>query len=314
MPATFEVPVFSPAAARVAVAHGATRLELNRAGSYAVGGLTPTRAEVEAAAAAVAASAVPLRVMIRPRGAPAAALEGCPAEPDFVYTDDELRQMRQAIDDFASSGLLDATRGDGFVFGVLRKEVSKESGDGGGGGGSGGGDGDRFAIDVDRNRELVAAARPYACVFHRAFDPVVADAAATNATGRVEAALAVLRDECGFVGVLTAGGMGTRGAVDHANTLQRLVKAGAADVADATDGVRATESRRIEIIVGGGVRSRNLAKLVRAVFTGMEASPPSVSFHASCLDAAAATQSGAAGEAIDGEEVARIVQVLDALT
>lgn len=52
-----EVPVFSPASAQVALAR-ASRIELNRAGSYPQGGLTPGLSDVQS----LSAVPVPLRI------------------------------------------------------------------------------------------------------------------------------------------------------------------------------------------------------------------------------------------------------------
>lgn len=52
-----EVPVFSPASAQVALAR-AGRIELNRAGSYPKGGLTPELSDVQS----LSAVPVPLRI------------------------------------------------------------------------------------------------------------------------------------------------------------------------------------------------------------------------------------------------------------
>lgn len=52
-----EVPVFSPASAQVALAR-AGRIELNRAGSYPQGGLTPELSDVQS----LTAVPVPLRI------------------------------------------------------------------------------------------------------------------------------------------------------------------------------------------------------------------------------------------------------------
>ncbi len=281
--------MFSAAAAKAAVDHGVTRLEINRAGSYAAGGLTPTPDEVTAVVSVLGpASPVPLRVMIRPLGppAPAPAPADGSAPPDFLYTDAEVAQMRGAIAAFAASGVLDAVRGDGFVFGVLER-----------------GEGEALQVDSERSRALVQAAAPYVCVFHRAFDAVLDGGGGAN-NETCGAALASLR-ECGFAGVLTAGGTGARGAVDHSGTLVRLAAA--------------TRRLGFEVIVGGGVRSGNVETLAGALREPVVASsrlprPPLVAFHSSCLaDAAAAAANGAASETVSEEEVGRIRRILDSL-
>ncbi|CAK7203510.1 hypothetical protein SEUCBS139899_006244 [Sporothrix eucalyptigena] len=276
MPPVFEIPVFSAAAAAVVVDHGATRLEINRAGSYVAGGLTPTLAEVESISKAVC---VPLRVMIRPRGPPSS------GEPDFLYSDTEFQQMCHELDAFVASGLLQPARGDGFVFGILKSDRDGH-----------------LSVDVDRNRQLVQAAGPYACVIHRAFDLVLGD----GGEAAVKEALRVLH-ECGCTGVLTAGGPGSRGAIEHAGTLQKLVATGRAANAS---------SKHIEIVIGGGVRSSNVGLLAGKVLTGSCSASSSslVAFHSSCLaDAAAAINHGAEGESVSGDEVAQIRDVLASL-
>ncbi|KAK0752094.1 copper homeostasis CutC domain-containing protein [Schizothecium vesticola] len=113
-----EIPIFGPDDGAAAVVAGAQRLELNRAGSYALGGLTPTLPELIALLSSFRPLALPgtppIRIMIRPRGAP-------PPDGghDFVYTRAELATMHASIAGFLASGLLHGARGDGFVFGVL---------------------------------------------------------------------------------------------------------------------------------------------------------------------------------------------------
>ncbi|KAL1903128.1 hypothetical protein Sste5346_000412 [Sporothrix stenoceras] len=284
MSPTFEIPVFSAAAAKVAVDNAATRLEVNRTGSYAAGGLTPTRAEVDSVLSALGGpqSTTPLRVMIRPRGPPPS------GEPDFLYSDEEFREMRSDLEAFVESGLLQATRGDGFVFGILARDGDDSS--------------SLLRIDTDRNRQLVQAAEPYACVFHRAFDSVLGKDLTSAEEG-----LAALRD-CGFAGVLTAGGPGSRGAIEHADSLKKLVSAERAVAGSA----QARPHASIELVVGGGVRSSNVGELAKAILAAEEGGHTSVvSFHSSCLeDSAAATAKGAEGETISAEEVERIHKAL----
>ncbi|KAI7787766.1 copper homeostasis protein cutc [Diaporthe eres] len=192
-PLEVEVPVFSPASAQVALAR-ASRIELNRAGSYPKGGLTPELSDVQS----LSAVPIPLRIMIRPRGPPE---DG----PDFIYSFSELEEMRRDIQKFKDSGHLRTESGDGFVFGILR---ARDGGEGG------------LLVDVDRNSELVRLASPFKCVFHRAFDEVLGGGGAVDETVHSVKA-------CGFDGVLTSGGPGS--AVDNLAALTRVVHAAAAE-------------------------------------------------------------------------------------
>lgn len=169
-PLPLELAVFSAADALRAQSLGAARIELNAPGSYPAGGLTPP---VAALAALSPQLRIPVRVMIRPRGAPA---DG--TSPDFLYSSSELDVMRAAIDEIKASGAMNVSRGDGFVFGIL-----KRSEDG------------TLSVDEETCAELVARAHPVPCVFHRAFDPIAGSDAALDAL-----------ISCGFAGLLTAGG------------------------------------------------------------------------------------------------------------
>ncbi|XWW96712.1 hypothetical protein V2A60_004691 [Cordyceps javanica] len=233
LPLPLEVAVFSPADALAAQALGAARVELNRPGSYPAGGLTPPLSAL-AALASLSSSPpppqplrIPVRVMIRPRGPPPA-----DGEPDFVYTPAELDAMRASMSELKASGFMSVERGDGFVFGVLRRDNSSSS--------SG-----KLEIDVEACKELVALAHPVPCVFHRAFDPVVAAAGGGGDVVAVVDALVA----CGFAGVLTAGG-DAGGCLDNLGTLGRICEAAAG---------------RIEVVAGGGVRHHNVAGATAAL-------------------------------------------------
>lgn len=259
-----EVPVFSPASGRAALSRGAGRLEVNHAGSYPQGGLTPDGAEV-AALSGCRRPPAPLRVMIRPRGPP-------PAGPDFVYSGPELAGMAAAIRAFRAGGHLRAERGDGFVFGVLKRVEGRQ----GGGGGEG-----ALVVDAERSRELVRLASPLPCVFHRAFDDVLGSGGPSAA----EAALRAIAD-CGFDGVLTSGGPGS--AAGNVETLARILQ-------HATD---------LEIIIGGGVRSSNLQVLSDSLLRNPAYGGSRVWFHSSCL-------TSQSGDNVDEEEVEKIASGLD---
>ena len=92
-------------------------------------------------------------------------------------------------------------------------------------------------VDGERCRELVRAAGELPCTFHRAFDEA----------GDQREGLEVLI-EVGFEAVLTAGGKGK--AEQGAERLREL---------------RKWAGSRIEIVVGGGVRSENVVGLMERV-------------------------------------------------
>ncbi|MFT5292527.1 MAG: copper homeostasis protein [Planctomycetota bacterium] len=125
-PILLEIVVQSMADARAAEAGGAHRLEL--CVGLNDGGLTPPATLVEAVVAAVA---VPVNVLIRPRGG------------DFVLDDEELELMCADVRASRAAGAA------GVVIGALTPE------------------GD---VDCARMGKLIAAARPLEVTFHRAFD------------------------------------------------------------------------------------------------------------------------------------------------
>ena len=206
-----EVAVFSGQDALRAQRHGARRIELNATGSYDKGGLTP---KVEELLSIVPQLKIPVRIMIRPRGPP-------PAGSDFVYTDEEFAAMRQGILDFKAADVMNPVRGDGFVFGILRRKNRPGA--------------VPVFVDLDRCQELVDLARPFPCVFHRAYDPI---AASTDWANGFDAICA-----CGFEGVLTSGGPGR-----YSDNLARL-----------QDICRRSAGLPVQVVVGGGVRKDNVA-------------------------------------------------------
>lgn len=218
-PITLEIPIFTPTLP--ASLPPSTRLELNAANSYPAGGLTPPLP-----LPTFPSPRPPLRIMIRPRGAP-------PSGPDFVYTASEIASMLEAVRGFKA--VLDPAV-DGFVFGVLAESA----------GGEGGRNGKGARVDVQANKRLVAEAAPFGCTFHRAFDDVLGTGSPVqNAVQNVL--------DCGFDGILTSGGPGN--AIDNLGVLREVVAAvgGRMDVL-VGGGVRASNAGRILGVVGGAER------------------------------------------------------------
>jgi copper homeostasis protein len=121
-----EACVDSLASARAAAVAGADRLELCQ--NLAVGGTTPTR---NLLAETHEGLALPLQVMIRPRGG------------DFCYTGDEIAAMLRDI----------AAARDGGAEGVVLGALTSDG-----------------RVQVDAVRRLRDAAGPLSVTFHRAFD------------------------------------------------------------------------------------------------------------------------------------------------
>jgi len=92
-------------------------------------------------------------------------------------------------------------------------------------------------VDQQRCRSLVQRAEGRPCTFHRAFDAI----SETDMLAQLEVLVA-----CGFGAVLTSGGK--KSAVEGKQTLKRLV---------------AAANGRLDVILGGGVRSSNLEMLRR---------------------------------------------------
>lgn len=145
-----EIACFNYESAIIAQENGADRIELCE--NMQLGGTTPNyilgvkvREQLS----------IKMHVIIRPRGG------------DFVYSDEELIEMKQDIKQFKKLGI------DGFVFGVLKEDGS---------------------VNKTRNKELVDLASPLSCTFHRAFDVVE----------NVEQSLEDVID-CGFKTILTSG-------------------------------------------------------------------------------------------------------------
>ncbi|KAK4069758.1 uncharacterized protein Triagg1_6888 [Trichoderma aggressivum f. europaeum] len=285
-----EVAVFSGASGLEAQAMGAKRIELNAPGSYDEGGLTPPVKELTSIASQLE---IAVRIMIRPRGPPRVpVLQGGQDQDqekkkegeedqdhllqDFIYTDDEIALMLQAIHNFKATRVLNPIRGDGFVFGILRRQTKASTlakyPD------------LKYTVDEERCKLLIDAARPFPCVFHRAFDPIAA-------SERWAKGIDILV-RCGFDGVLTSGGLGNC----HEN-LEKL---------DAICHRAAPGS--LQVIAGGGVRRGNVRDSVaRLSVHGTK----SVWMHTASL-ANKVDKDGRRVEELNGRELSQIISVMNA--
>ncbi|RNA62770.1 copper homeostasis protein CutC [Chryseobacterium nematophagum] len=88
-------------------------------------------------------------------------------------------------------------------------------------------------VNKEQNKELVELARPYPCTFHRAFDR----------TKDLEKSLEMVI-ECGFTTILTSGHKSN--VSEGKENLKKLVE---------------LSNGRIEILVGGGLRSTNIKEI-----------------------------------------------------
>lgn len=121
-----EIACFSFDSAIVAESAGADRIELCQ--NYAAGGITPAHATIKAIKNKLN---IPIHVIIRPRGG------------DFVYSTDELEQMKKDILFCKSQHI------QGIVFGCLN--VQNE-------------------IDMHVCKDIIDLAKPMQITFHRAID------------------------------------------------------------------------------------------------------------------------------------------------
>ncbi|ODA78387.1 hypothetical protein RJ55_05768 [Drechmeria coniospora] len=269
-----EVAVFSPESALVAQEHGASRVELNARRSYAAGGLTPSLADIRLLRTEPRKLAIPLRLMIRPRGPP---LES--SRPDFVYSAQELADMIASIHQFKESGLLCPDDGDGFVFGAVKVMDNGEPGKMNDVGGTCIGTG----IDIDDTvcNVLVEASKPFHCVFHRAFDPIAAAGRAVEGARKLRA--------LGFDTLLTAGGV-------DGGCCQR-------DNLDTIDHLCHHLSGALTVVAGGGLRCHNLGRATKLLTTyGAEA----VWFHTAAVKVA----DDVVTEELDTEELDNLIAIL----
>lgn len=111
-----------------ACACGADRIELCE--DIDKGGVTPSLSLVKEV---LSTSAIPVNVMIRPRGG------------DFIYSEEEILQMIEDIRSYKSTGI------NGFVFGCLTPENE---------------------VDISAMKRLMAEVGGKPVTFHRAFDSV----------------------------------------------------------------------------------------------------------------------------------------------
>ncbi|PFH61291.1 hypothetical protein XA68_17804 [Ophiocordyceps unilateralis] len=267
-----EVAVFSPAAALQAQRLGANRIELNATGSYSVGGLTPPVSDLVQLLARRELN-IPVHIMIRPRAAPE------DGSPDFMYSDEEIVQMVRSIHDFKDARVMNPLFGDRFVVGALRLSSGHSS--------DGSDDGSSTSplshvrIDQDVCRIFVNEAKPFRCVFHRAFDAIAA------ASRSVDGGQLLLH--LGFEGVLTAGGLyGTCCDTDNVDEVDHMCHRLAG---------------RVNIIVGGGLRRHNVGPAASqlAVYDDN-----TVWFHTSAVQ----VRDGVVTEDIDTDELHGLVNQL----
>jgi copper homeostasis protein len=284
-----EVPIFGAVSTAILREAKITRIELNAADSYAAGGLTPSLRELRSvievrdaarskiiAEAGESAAAFAVRVMIRPRGPPTDPEVDGIRQQDFVYDGGEFEVMKKSLREIRDSSLLRAEMGDGFVFGLLKHMHRRD----------GRTRRTSLALDEERCRELVQLAAPFPCVFHRAFDDALGSLPSTN-----EARDALLHSviACGFKGLLTSGGPGN--APDNKDVLAEIVS---------------MANDKLEIIIGGGVRGRNVRELADAV-SGTGSTRHSVWFHSSCLSSG---RREGDEEMVDPTEVSAIISRL----
>jgi Uncharacterized protein involved in copper resistance len=200
----------------------------------------------------------PVLIMVRPRGPPSPTTSVQTAKElnhhqDFIYTDDEIDEMKGSISNFVKSGLLDPSKGDGFVFGLLQHETAI-------------GSETKLSLNVQRTTELTRLVSQFRCVLHRAVDDLfsqAASAASAETFPDTVADLMIQIRDCGFSGILTSGGRGS--AIDNAGKLKTIIRAG--------------KNVGIEVTLGGGVRSAGMDRFLEAL--GEDADE--TWFHSSCL-------------------------------
>lgn len=254
---SLEVAVFGARSAMKAQEAGAQRIELNASGSYFTGGLTPSVQELISIAPTLK---IPVRIMIRPAGH-ALPTTGMVGQSDFDYSPFEFDLMQESIRAFKEAGVMNPVRGDGFVFGIVKKapharaitnlgSVDQDATQGNSP------NGDYYVVDKERCNILTELASPFPCVFHRAFDPIAA-------SDRMFQGLEDLQD-CGFEGLLTSGGPGPH--MGHVTKLASMV---------------GYLQGRLQVIVGGGVRASNAGQAVATLGINED---DAVWLHSACLN------------------------------
>ncbi|RTE73852.1 hypothetical protein BHE90_011704 [Fusarium euwallaceae] len=185
-PIPLEVSVYGTVNGIQASKYGAKRLLLNHKGSQPDGGLTPTVQELRGLKGNVF---IPINCTIRPRAAPK---PGFSEQQDYIYSNQEITQMADAILELKQAGVMNPLRGDSFVFGCLRRSDSRSVQD-------------RNKIVINRSQcnQLIEVAKPFGCTFNRAFDHFFE----TGDAGDWKDALRQL-SILGFKGVMTGGGPG----------------------------------------------------------------------------------------------------------
>lgn len=176
--------------------NGADRIEL--CADLHLDGLTPSFELMQKTCASLK---IPVMVMIRPRGG------------DFVYTADEINQMKSDIDEAKNAGVA------GVVFGLLTKDSE---------------------IDVENTRILAEYAQPLPVTFHKAID-LLADP--------VEGAK-ILAGISGITRILTSGGKTT--AKEGSDVIRKMIEAVAEKIVILIAGKVTRENLNdIEKITGG---------------------------------------------------------------
>ncbi|KAJ4250547.1 hypothetical protein NW762_011802 [Fusarium torreyae] len=221
-PIPLEVTVYGPHNAIKAATYGAKRLLLCRKGSSKEGGLTPDVQELRDVKGKIH---IPISCVIRPRGAPDPSVPG--ESHDYIYSNHEFAQMAEAIRELKDAGVMNPIRGDSFVFGCVKRNTDGMSA------------WEREGIVLDRAycHYLINVAKPYGCVFNRAFDHF----ADRGDWDDVVAELVTL----GFTGFMTTGGC----TPYFKNHVERL-------------GVMCRHLKGpIQLIVAGGTFCREIKKL-----------------------------------------------------